>query len=120
MLVNMAIAREILSIPLASILLCIIAYEIGTWINKKTGISVLHPLPVAIAIVIFVLAVCKVDYQTFNAGGQFVTMFVGPATVCLAVPLYKNVQKLKRNLIPILVATTVGSITSIVLAVLMG
>ena len=40
---------------------------------------------------------CKVDYQTFNAGGQFVTMFVGPATVCLAVPLYKNVQKLKES-----------------------
>ncbi|MGL4774171.1 MAG: LrgB family protein [Clostridium sp.] len=96
------------------IILSLVAFEIGLYINKKTRIPLFNPLLIAIIIVISFLLVFNVDFEKYNEGGKFINMFLGPATVVLAVPLYKQLELFKKNAVSILVGIFVGSFVGIV------
>lgn len=95
--------------PLFGIILCLLAYEIGLFLYKKTKLPYFNPLLISIAIVITILSVFDIDYDTFNKGGSVISLFLGPATVVLAVPLYKQLDKLSANILPILSGIITGS-----------
>jgi predicted murein hydrolase (TIGR00659 family) len=59
-------------------------------------------------------------YATYFEGAQFVHFLLGPATVALAVPLYANLDRLKRNLLPLGGALLAGSITAVASALAIG
>jgi predicted murein hydrolase (TIGR00659 family) len=110
--------KDILSTALFGVMISLIAFEIGLFINRKTKKSFLNPLLLAIVIVIIVLKTFNISLEDYNKGGQIVSFLLGPATVALAVPLYKNFALLKKNAVPIVAGIFVGcvvSITSIVL-----
>lgn len=73
------------------------AYLFGVWLKKKTGLSILNPLLVAIIAVILFLKVFHVSYEAYNKGGEYLSYFLTPATVCLAIPLYKQLELLLNN-----------------------
>lgn len=103
---------------LFGVVISLIAFEIGLFIYKKTKFPLFNPLLIAIAIVIGFLILFNIDFELYNKGGQFINMFLGPATVVLAVPLYKQLQLLKKHLIPILTGVLIGSsigITSVLI-----
>jgi len=83
-----------------------------------------HPLvnPVAIAIALIgtLLELTGTDYQTYFNGAQFVHFLLGPATVALAVPLYRNLELVKRNLLPMAAALIVGAFVAIASAILVA
>ena len=85
------------------------AFEIGLFINRKTRIAVLNPLLIAILFVIGFLFTFNIDFETYNQGGQFINVFLGPSTVVLAVPLYKQLDLLKKNAKAILIGVFMGS-----------
>ena len=60
------------------------------------------------------------DYQTYFNGAQFVHFLLGPATVALAVPLYRNLEAVKRNLLPMTAALFVGAVVAVVSALLVA
>lgn len=95
---------------LFGIILSLIAFEIGLYINKKTKIQIFNPLLIAIALVIIFLLSFNIDVDTYNKGGQFINMFLGPATVVLAVPLYKQLDLLKKYSKAIFLGIFFGSI----------
>ncbi len=105
---------DILSSPLFGIVLSIIAFAIGVWIQKKTGFVFCNPLIIAIILVIAVLIIFKIPYESYNSGGSIINMFLAPATACLAVSIYTKIQILKKHWLPILVGCTVGSLTSMI------
>ena len=111
---------EIINTPLFGILLCIFSYEIGVFINRKTKSAVLNPLLIAIVLCIAFLSVFGISYESFNIGGEYITFLLTPATVVLAIPLYKKINLLKKDLVPILVGITVGSITAIVSVIVLS
>lgn len=111
---------EFINTPLFGILLSIIAFEIGVWINKKTKISLLNPMLIGIVLVIGFLVVCNVKYESYKLGGDYISFFLAPATVALAVPLYKQLDKLKANWLPILVGIFVGSVSSIISVIVLA
>ena len=102
---------ELTSSPFFGIALSIIAFSIGVWIQKKTGLVVCNPLIIAIVLVIGVLLLFHIPYEAYNEGGSIINMFLAPATSCLAVSIYTRVELLKKNWLPILVGCTVGSLT---------
>ena len=104
--------NEIIASPLFSIFLCIIAYKIGLRIQQKTKLAVANPLLIAILIVIVFLSAAGISLDQFNQGASFISMFLTPATCMLALSIYRQADKLKKNLIPILAGTLVGSIVS--------
>lgn len=105
---------------LFGLVISLLAFEIGLFIYKKTKIPVFNPLLIAIILVIGFLITFDVSIEAYNAGGQFINMFLGPATVVLAVPLYKQLKLLKKYLIPITIGILIGSAVSISSVVWMG
>lgn len=103
--------------PLSFVLLTLLAYRVGREVRARTGE---HPLaqPVVIAIVIIgvTITVLDVDYATYQRGSELVAFWLGPATVALAVPLHRQVSRLKGLLVPMIVAIPVGAAVSIVTA----
>ncbi|MGG7212325.1 LrgB family protein [Clostridium nigeriense] len=103
---------------LFGVIISLIAFEIGLFIYKKTKFPLFNPLLIAIALVISFLLIFNIDVDVYNKGGDFINMFLGPATVVLAVPLYKQLQLLKKHLVPIILGILFGStigISSIIL-----
>jgi len=78
---------------------------------------IVNPVLIAVALVAALLRVTATDYQTYFNGAQFVHFLLGPATVALAVPLYRNRALVRRNLAPMAAALIVGSLVAIVSAV---
>lgn len=96
------------------IILTIIAFEIGIFINNKWRNPLLNPILIATILIIGFLTVTGIEYETYKVGGDYISFFLGPVTVLLAVPLYKQIQSLKRYWFPILAGITVGSATSVI------
>lgn len=102
------------------IILSLAAFEIGILINRKTRSALLNPLLLAIILVIGILLTFHIPIESYNKGGSFILFFLGPATVVLAVPLFRQIELLKKNIVPILGGITAGSITSILSVVLLS
>lgn len=111
---------SIINNPLFGILLTLLAFELGIFVFKKSKIALLNPILIATAFIIIFLLIFDIDYDTYNNGAKFINSFLGPATVILAVPLYKQINLLKKNLLPILTGILVGSIVSICCVILLG
>lgn len=93
--------------------LTLFSYFIGVYVNKKTKLILMNPLLIAITIVIFVLLVFDIDYLIYNESAKYLSYFLTPATVSLAIPLYKQIHLLKSNLKAILLGILSGVITSL-------
>lgn len=98
---------------LFGIVLSLIAFEVGLYIYKKSKIPFFNPLLIAITLVIGFLLIFNIDFNLYYAGAKFINMFLGPATVILAVPLYKQIELLKRHAASILIGILLGSIIGI-------
>lgn len=105
--------ESLLYTPMFGILLSLLAFEIGLFIQRKTKLLCLNPLMIAIVIIIMLLIVTNIDIQTYQLGGDMISMFLGPATVVLAVPLYQQVHSLKNYFVPIMIGILIGIITGL-------
>lgn len=95
------------------VLLSVGAYEAGVLLKKKLKLAIFNPLLVAIiAVVIFLLAF-DIDYEVYEEGAKYLSYLLTPATVCLAVPLYEQVELLKKNIGAIFAGILAGAITSL-------
>jgi predicted murein hydrolase (TIGR00659 family) len=94
------------------------AYLVADYLARLANRSPLvNPVAIAIALVAALLELTGADYQTYFNGAQFVHFLLGPATVALAVPLYRNLALINRNLLPMAAATVVGALVAVVSAV---
>ena len=97
------------------------AYLIADALARVVG---RHPLAntvlISVALVAVLLKISATDYQTYFNGAQFVHFLLGPATVALAVPLYRNLELVRENLLPMAAALVVGALVAIVSAVVIA
>ena len=94
------------------IFVSVLAYWIGVKIQKKTGLVICNSLIIAGLLVILVLKVFYIPFDSYNQGGSLINMFLGPATACLAVTIYSKLDLLKKYWLPVLVGCVVGVLTS--------
>jgi predicted murein hydrolase (TIGR00659 family) len=81
------------------------------------GNPLLNPVAIAVALIVVLLVGTGTDYQTYFQGAQFVHFLLGPATVALGLPLWRNLGTARRLLVPMVVALLAGSATAIASAV---
>jgi predicted murein hydrolase (TIGR00659 family) len=99
--------------PLLSLTITLIAYLIAHRLFLAAGSSPLaNPVAVAILLLIGFLRLTNTPYKVYFEGAQFVHFLLGPATVALAIPLYRQWDKLRRLWLPILAAVVVGVTTA--------
>ena len=89
-------------------------YLLGMMIKRKFRLAICNPLLISIALTIAVLVLTGVDYGTYNESAKYLSYFLTPATVCLAVPLYQQLEQLKSNWKAILGGILSGVLTSLV------
>jgi predicted murein hydrolase (TIGR00659 family) len=107
--------------PLFWLTATLAAYLIADRIAEAAGRHpVVNPVAIAIALLGTLLKLTGTGYQTYFDGAQFVHFLLGPATVALAVPLYRNLELVKRNLLPMAAALVVGAVVAIVSALLVA
>lgn len=104
--------RELLASPYFGIFLSIAAYALGYGLNRKFRTPLCNPLLIAIVLVVGVLLVFRIPYEDYNAGGEIISLFLAPATACLAVGIYSKLAVLKKYWLPILVGAVAGSASS--------
>lgn len=102
----------------------ILAYEAGDILRKRLKLAVINPLLISAAAVIAFLALFDIPYESYYEGAKYISYFLTPATVCLAIPLYEQTQLLKKNVRAIFAGLVSGVLTSVVcvlvLSVLFG
>lgn len=90
------------------------SYFLGKLLRRKTGWVVMNPILVSIATVITFLWAMGISYETYDKGGQMIEFWLRPAVVALGVPLYLQLSRIKRQLIPILLCELAGCVVGIV------
>ena len=95
------------------VLVSLTGYEIGLYLKKKTRLAVLNPLLISILFVIGILLAFHIDYDVYKNGATYLSYLLTPATVCLAVPLYKQIHLLKQYGAAIGIAVLAGTVTSL-------
>ena len=98
--------------PYFGVALSVIAFGAGVRIQQKTKSALCNPLIIAIVLIIGVLLVFKIPYDSYNNGGEIINMFLAPATACLAVSIYTKLSILKKYWLPIIVGCIAGSLAS--------
>jgi len=96
------------------VVLSFFAYEVGILIKNKMKKAVFNPLLISIMIVIAVLLIFDVDYDTYNQSAKYISYLLTPATVSLAIPLYRQLDLLKKNFVAIAIGILSGVLTSLI------
>lgn len=95
------------------LVISLLGYEIGLWIKKKFKSGICNPLLISIIFVIIILKLMKIDYETYQRGTSVLSYLLTPATVCLAIPLYQQLELLKNNMKAIFLGILSGVLTSL-------
>lgn len=94
--------------------LTLFAYQIGLYINKKLKFAFFNPLLLATILIIAVLLLFDIDYEVYEQGSKYISYFLTPATVSLAIPLYRQLDLLKKHPVAILGGIFTGVVTALV------
>ncbi len=89
-------------------------------LQRKTGWVLLNPILLTIALLIVFLKFTGISYDTYNEGGQLIEFWLKPAVVALGVPLYMQLETIKKQMLPILVSQLVGCVVGVVSVVLIA
>ena len=92
----------------------LLGYEIGMLLKKKFKLAIFNPLLVSILFVMLVLSVFHIGYGDYNEGAKYLSYLLTPATVCLAIPLYEQMEILKSNIKAIVIGIVSGVLTSLI------
>ena len=102
------------------VMISLASYGLGMWLRKKTGLSFMNPLLISIILVIAFLLLTGVSYQTYAEGANAISFLLTPATICLAVPLYKQFNLLKKNWKAVVAGVVSGVVSSLVCILLLA
>ena len=102
----------------------IAAYEAGSLLKKKYHSALFNPLLLSVAATIVLLILFRIDYDTYYEGAKYLSYLLTPATVCLAIPMYEQLELLKKNLKAVMVGIISGVLMSLgcilVMAIVFG
>lgn len=110
---------DLLDGPLFGIVLSLLAYEAGIFLERKTKSTFANPLLIAVLLCVTVLVVSGIPLASFNAGASLVAVFLTPATTVIAVSIYQQWALVKKYFWPLIAGTVVGSAASIASAVVL-
>ncbi len=96
------------------IFITLISYPAGLWIKRRTKLALANPLLMAVIMIILFLLIFNVDYETYEKGADYISIFLTPATVSLAVPLYRRIELLRSYPKAIFAGIAAGVLTAMV------
>ena len=110
----------LLSSGFFGVVLTVAAFSIGVFLQQKCKSAILNPILVGAALVMLVLWGLKIPVSDYQADCTLLTYLITPATICLAISCYEQLQKLKKHLFAILIGVAGGSVASLLSVWLMS
>lgn len=111
--------RDVLAGPVAGVVVTLGAYEAGRWLQRRSGGHALaQPVLVAIVLIGAWLLATGISYEEYLRGGSLVALLLGPATVALALPLHREMARVRRAAPAVILAVVVGACASVVTGIL--
>ena len=105
------------NLPALHIALTFLVYAAASALFRRFKVAVFHPVLVTILTLIVLLRVLGIDYETYNRGGRFISVFLGPAVVALGLPLYQQWDAVRKNARAVASSMVFGSVVGVVAAV---
>jgi predicted murein hydrolase (TIGR00659 family) len=100
--------------PLFWLTLTIGSYLVGDYLYKKSKLfPMVNPVAISILIVSVVLIYLDIPYERYFDGAKFIHFMLGPATVALAIPIYKQFRIIQKEALSIFVSLVIGSLFAI-------
>lgn len=90
------------------------------YVQRRTGLRLLNPILLSIAVMVVFLTFMDIDYDTYSRGGEYIDFWLKPAVVALGVPLYRQLEAIKKQMVPLLVAEMAGCVAGVVSVVLVA
>lgn len=97
-----------------------IVYAVSQYIQHRTHKQYLNPILITIVVMIAFLTANDISYETYQQGGSFIDFWLKPAVVALALPLYRQLETIKKQFMPLLIAELVGCVVGIVSVVVLA
>lgn len=106
--------------PAWGLVLTLLGYYLGMWIQKKTGLAVLQPILTGSAFIVVVLLLIGADFEEYSRQNMVLDYFLSLTAVVLAVPLYRSIYLLKKYMVPILTGVVCGTVAGMATVVIVG
>ncbi|MDR0924562.1 MAG: LrgB family protein [Hungatella sp.] len=94
------------------VVLSLLGYEMGLRLKKRFKWAVFNPLLISICVVMAFLSAFHIDYEVYDKSAKYISYLLTPATICLAVPLYRQLELLKKHSKAIIAGTLTGVLTT--------
>lgn len=103
----------ILSSPFLGLVLTCVAWCVGCWVQKRSGIFLLNPMVIAVALILAVLVAFDIPYAAYNLGSSMISLMLGPVTAVLALNIYHQRTLLREYFWPVVTGCLAGTLTSV-------
>lgn len=117
-MMTLADSRALIETPLFALTLSLAAYQWGRWLYRRTGgFPLCHPTVAGAVTVALLLPLIKLDPAIYLDGNQLLVFLLGPATVALALPLYRELHLIRSLALPIAITLLAGASIAVASAV---
>lgn len=107
--------------PLLSLTMTLVLYQLANALYRRSGfLSALNPVLLTVIAIVAILSLTGTAYETYFEGAQFIHFLLGPATVALAIPLYRQFDRVKKSALALLASLLTGSLTAMLSAIAIG
>lgn len=113
-------AGNFLANPYFLIALTFAVFLASQWLSRRLGLRLFNPILISIAVLIALLMGWGVDYDDYRQGGAWIEFWLKPAVVALGVPLYRQLETIKKQVIPLLLAELAGCVAGLVSVVVIA
>lgn len=93
--------------------LTVLTFGVGSLLKQKLKSPLFNPILISMVLCIGFLLVFDIDYEVYQSGAKYISYLLTPATICLAIPLYKQFELLKRNRRAVMAGILSGVVTSL-------
>lgn len=111
---------ELLNLELTSVVLTLLAYQAGAWLQKKTKSPVCNPILIGVLLVLVFMAITGLENSTYQGASVRLSWLMTPATVCLAIPMYQQVDILKKNWKAMAAGIAAGALSCLAMVLVFG
>ena len=112
--------NEFFAIPIFPVFVTLIAFHIGTLVQKKVKSPLCNPILVAVVLILLFQLVTGMELKVYQAGNSYISWLLTPATVSLAVSMYEQFQILRKNTGVILAGVAAGAISCLGMVLIVG
>lgn len=105
---------DFMTTPYFMVAITFFAYLLARWIRVKTHMQLLHPILISIIMLIIFLILTNTSYESYNTGGTYIEFWLKPAVVALGVPLYRQLETIRKQMVPLLLAELAGCLAGLI------